>query len=141
MQQLINQLTDKKMRSQLISYALVGIASNAAGYLIYLLLTYFWPHPKLSMSILYVVGATVSYLGNKSLTFRHTGGHVSSGIRYLLAHLAGYAMNLGLLTYFVDVVGLPHQLVQASSIFIVAAFLFVAFKFFVFPPDQNGGPA
>ena len=39
--------------AQLTRYALVGIVSNLAGYLVYLLVTYLGVTPKITMTLLY----------------------------------------------------------------------------------------
>lgn len=117
---------------QLGRYAMVGLFSNAIGYLIYLLLTSLGLTPKVAMTLLYATSATVSYFGNRRLTFSFAGGLISSGARYLIAHAAGYLLNFAILTVFVDRLGYAHQLVQGIAILIVAVFLFVSFKFFVF---------
>ena len=84
------------------------------------------------MSVLYGVGAASGYIGNRNFTFEHQGTLLGLGVRYLLAHFFGYFMNLALLFIFVDQFMYPHQLVQAVATFVVAGFLFIAFKFFVF---------
>ena len=117
---------------QLIRYAVVGIANNSAGYLIYLLLTYLGAAPKLTMTLLYAIGAAVGYAGNRNFTFAQDGNLLTSGTRYIVAHCLGYLLNLVILIIFVDNFGYPHQWVQAAAIFVVAGFLFVVFKFFVF---------
>jgi putative flippase GtrA len=130
-----NLLVAKKKRnslSQLFYYALVGIVSNFVGYMAYLSLTYLGTTPKITMTFLYAVGAAIGYIGNRNLTFEHKGNHLGSGIRYIMAHLVGYSINFTLLFVFVDRFGYAHQLVQGVAIFVVAAFLFAAFKFFVF---------
>jgi putative flippase GtrA len=119
--------------ARLIRYGLVGAASNLAGYLVYLAVTTLGAPPKVTMTLLYGVGASVGYIGQRNVTFSHRGSMLGSGLRYLLAHSCGYALNLSLLIIFVDRMGYPHQWVQAVAIFVVAAFLFVAFKYFVFP--------
>ena len=122
---------------QVLRYAVVGIANNSIGYLIYLLLTHLGAAPKLTMTLLYCAGATLGYAGNRRFTFAHRGNVMASGQRYLVAHFLGYLMNLAILIVFVDRLGYPHQWVQAAAIFIVAVFLFIAFKFFVFTgPDS-----
>ena len=118
--------------SQLLIYALVGFAINISGYLVYLLFTYLGANPKAAMSLLYGVGASISYIGNRKLTFAHSGSLASSSIRYVLAHAVGYLINLSILIIFVDKIGFAHQWVQAVAILIVAAFLFIALKYFVF---------
>ena len=117
---------------QLFHYGLIGIASNLAGYIIYLLVTYLGATPKMTMSLLYGVGAVIGFLGNRKLTFAHKGSLLGAGVRYVIAHCFGYVINLVILIVMVEELGYPHQWVQAIAIFIVAAFLFLVFKFFVF---------
>jgi putative flippase GtrA len=65
---------------------------------------------------------------------------LNSGARYLVAHIFGYLVNLLILLTFVDRLGYSHQWVQAAAIIVVATFLFVAFRYFVFPRGgRNGG--
>lgn len=121
---------------QLFRYGLVGIASNLTGYIVYLLITYLGVPPKLTMSFLYGVVAAVGFCGNRKLTFAHKGSLLWTGVRYIIAHCFGYLINLIILIVMVDKFGYAHQWIQAITIFVVAAFLFLAFKFFVFgKPD------
>ena len=122
---------------QLVRYAAVGLASNLAGYLVYLMVTWSGVAPKLAMTALYFLGATLSYLGNRRWTFAHQGNASASVARFAIAHLLGYLLNLGILIVFVDRLGYPHQWVQGTAIFVVAFFLFVLFRFFVFPHESN----
>ncbi len=117
----------------LFRYGLVGILSNAGGYLVYLLITWAGMPPKTAMTILYITGATIGFFGNKSWTFSYKGGLSASALRYVVAHACGFVINYLMLSYFVGRLGYPHQAVQAIAIFVVAAFLFVTFKLFVFP--------
>ena len=133
-----NSIRNRFVGSQLLRYAATGAISNAAGYFVYLVITYFGMSPKYAMSFLYAVGATVGFFGNRRLTFSYKGRIFGSGVRYLIAHALGYLMNLAILIVFVDVFGYAHQLVQAVAVFAVAAFLFVAFKYFVFRTTEVG---
>lgn len=117
---------------QLARYTFVGVLSNAAGYAVYLLLTHLGATPKLTMTLLYGVGAMIGFFGNRGLTFSYKGMLLGSGIRYVMAHIVGYLINFTMLAVFVDGFGYAHQLVQAAAILVVAAFLFITFKFFVF---------
>jgi hypothetical protein len=47
--------------------------------------------------------------------------------------LSGYLLNLFILLVFVDYFGYTHQVIQGIAIFIIAGFLFLVFKYFVFP--------
>jgi putative flippase GtrA len=122
---------------QLVRYAVVGIATNLAGYAVYLLVTWAGVEPKLAMSCLYAIGATVSFLGNRTWTFGHRGNVAGAAARFAIAHLLGYLLNLALLVVFVDRLGFPHQLVQAVAVVVVALFLFVLFRVFVFPGGRQ----
>ena len=122
---------------QFVRYGLIGIAINLAGYLLYLIVTFLGATPKITMSLLYIAGATAGYWGNRKLTFMHRGSMLASGTRYMLAHGLGYLINLAILMVFVDRFGYAHQWVQAVAIFVVAGYLFLAFKFFVFAAAHN----
>jgi putative flippase GtrA len=136
MNSLTARLKSRIPVAQLIKYALVGFFSNACGYALYLLLTELGSTPKLTMTALYIAGALISFVGNRRLTFSYKGGTLSSGIRFVLAHAIGYGINFCLLAVFVDHYGYSHQWVQAAAIFVVASYLFVALKFFVFKASQ-----
>ena len=111
---------------------MVGIASNLSSYLAYLLITYLGGTPKITMSVLYFTTAVVSFFANRKLTFSHKGCVFRSGLRFFAMHCLGYLINLCMLYVMVDKFGYPHQGVQILAIFVVAAFLFITFKFFVF---------
>jgi putative flippase GtrA len=132
--------TDKSVQL-LIRYGLVGAISNASLYFVYLLITYFGVEPKKVMTILYVIGAFLGFIGHRKWTFTHKGALLGSGARYFIAHLFGYLINFLILLTFVDKLGYPHQWVQATAIFVVAGFLFVTFRYFVFPKNESIGGA
>ena len=121
--------------AELLRYGVVGIATNIVGYLVYLLVTYAGGTPKLTMSVLYIVGAALGFVGNRWWTFSHEGHVLRAGVRYIIAHCFGYLINLALLLTLVDYLGYPHQWVQGLAIVVVAFYLFLAFKFFVFPDN------
>ncbi|UCP09447.1 GtrA family protein [Pseudomonas sp. MM213] len=130
----MNQVARKKSLRQVFSYVLIGLLINLTGYTLYLLLTYFGNTPKSTMTALYFIGALIGFFANRSFTFRHDGHVGKAGVRYLLAQLLGYLLNLLLLSLFVDWLDFPHQIVQAIAIVVVAIFLFVLSRFFVFAP-------
>ena len=129
---LLRCLSDGRSLRQFIRYGIVGVAQNSVGYGIYLFFTWLGVDPKLVVAISYPLAMLVSFLGNKKYTFGHKGGTAGAGGRFLLAHACSYAINLGMLAVCVDWLGYPHQLVQLAAIFVCAAFLFLALKFYVF---------
>lgn len=132
MTQLSSDAQISSSRLQLARYAVIGVASNSTIYVIYLLATYYGLGHKTAMTITYVIGLSVSFIGNKKWTFSHNGDSLSAVFRYVMAHLMGYFLNFLILFVFVDKLGYAHQWVQALGIIVVAGFLFVLFKYFVF---------
>jgi putative flippase GtrA len=121
---------------QLLRYGVVGIVTNLSLYCFYLLITYLGIEPKMAMTIAYVVGALIGFIGHRQWTFSHRGNANRSAIRYTAAHISGYMLNLFIIFIFVDRLGYAHQVVQAAAIFAVAGFLFIIFKYFVFPEKK-----
>jgi putative flippase GtrA len=119
---------------QLIRYGLVGAVSNAAVYIAYLLITYLGVEPKVAMTIVYIIGASIGFIGNRNWTFAYSGDSYSALLRYILSHIFGYLINFLILYIFVNRLGYAHQWVQAVAIIIVAGFLFIVFKYIVFRP-------
>jgi len=127
-----NVLSSKETSQQFFTYALIGVLINVLGYAIYLILTNLWDAPKLTMTALYFGGVSIGFFANRRFTFRHDGGIDVTGVRYLLVQVAGYLLNLILLMVFVDCFGFPHQIVQLIAIVVVAFFLFIMLRVFVF---------
>ena len=117
---------------QYTRYVIVGIASNLTGYFIYLLLTYFYFGPKFAMTIVYLAGSLVSFIGNSQWTFNYRGAIFTPIIKYVLVHALGFSFNYIILYLFVDKFSYPHQYVQAVAIGVVAVFLFLMLKKIVF---------
>jgi putative flippase GtrA len=122
---------------QLIRYGLVGAAANLAMYGLYLLITYLGIEPKKTMTLLYVIGASIGFIGHRKWSFAHTGNATKAMARYTVAHLSGYLLNWLILFVFVDDFGYTHQIVQGITIFIIAGYLFIVFKYFVFPKNNH----
>ena len=122
----------RKTLGQLLRYGIVGLAANSLGYGLYFGLTYAGLGPKLAMSLLYVLGILQTFVFNKKWAFRHEGMHRQAFIRYIITYGIGYLINLLALFVLVDRLGFPHQIVQAVLIVIIALFLFMLQKFWVF---------
>ena len=121
---------------QLFRFALVGGLNNGIIYLVYLFLTYCGIVPQIAMTLVYVIGLFFGFVAHKNWTFVHQGRSLDIKLRFLMAHLIGYLINLIILFIFVDYLGCPHQAVQAVSILIVAGFLFTVFKYVVFVKNK-----
>ncbi len=117
---------------QFIKYSIIGILTNLIGYLGYLLFTDLGADPKVVISVMYPIGVLCGYFGNSNITFAEAKSDLLVSMKYLFIHILGYGLNLFLLYLFVDNLGYSHKIVQAVAIIIVAIFLYVSFKYFVF---------
>jgi putative flippase GtrA len=125
-----------KWHIQLSRYAVVGLTSNAVGYLLYLLLTYAGMGHKTTMTLLYAVGVAQTFYFNRRWSFSHDGQVSSAFVRYLTAYALGYVFNLAVLMILVDRWGWPHQWVQGVMIFVLAGMLFLMQRYWVFRSRQ-----
>ena len=127
---------DALQLKQLIKYLIIGGTSNAIGYATYLALTHFGLPAKIAMTLLYLTAATLSFWGNKKITFSYEGAISGAGTRFVIAHSIGYLINLAIIILLVDRLGYDHRIVQATAIVTVAIYLFIAMKLFVFRSDK-----
>lgn len=126
------RLPRRAVLRQLLRYGLVGVMTNAVGYSLFILLTYFGMDAKVAITILYPLAICFTFAANRKWTFEHRGKLLRSANAYVTVHGMGYLLNLGLLALLTDILGYPYQAVQAVAIFVVAGFVFVASKFLVF---------
>jgi putative flippase GtrA len=130
-----------KWHMQFSRYALVGLVSNAIGYLLYLLLTYLGMGHKTAMTLLYIIGVLQTFYFNRNWSFKHHAVAQGSFVRYVFAYLFGYAINFVILWLGVDLLHLPHQGVQGFAIIMVATCLFLMHRYWVFAPLTRRSPA
>ena len=124
---------------QLFRYGLIGSLLNAAMYCIYLVLTAFYFSPIGTVSLLYPTVVLVGFFAHRGFTFKKNSKKwkVFEISKYAFLHAIGFLLNFVLLYVFFERLGYPHQLVQFFAIFIVAGFLFISLKLFVFPAVQD----
>jgi putative flippase GtrA len=113
-------------------FAVVGVVSNAALYLLYLLLTQLGLGHKMAASVTYAIGVLQTFVFNRRWSFRHAGAPTPALRRYIGAYSLGYALNILVLAVLVDRMGYPHQWVQGVMIIVLAVLLFAAQKLWVF---------
>ena len=129
-------MIDAKTRRQLLRYGVVGLTSNLLLYLAYLALTAFGVGHKTAMTVLYAAGVTQTFFINRAWSFRHQGAPQGAFLRYVTSYAIGYALNLSMLWLAVDLLSLPHQVVQGVMVIVVAVTVFLLQKFWVFS-DQT----
>lgn len=128
----------KQTARQILRFGAVGVTSNGIGFLLYLILTTCGLGPKLTMSLLYIVGVLQTFFFNKKWTFSYHGHLGQTFTRYISIYALGYLINFGVLMITVDTIGFSHQWVQGIMILVLALFLFCLQKIYVFRPAVTG---
>jgi putative flippase GtrA len=129
--------------AQLLRFGLVGLATNAVGFAIYLGLTQLGTPPMLAMSLVYGAGVLQGFWANRRWTFSFQGAGGPALARYCAAYAIGYLVNLGGLYLLAARLGHQHAIVQAAMVFVVAVLLFVLQRYWVFralPAQMAGMP-
>lgn len=122
---------------QIIRYGVVGILNNLLCYFLYLMITIVGLDPKVAITILYPIGITIAYFSHAKYSFSTRGKRFNIFLRFLFAYLIGYGINFMMLLILADKLMLPHQVVQALSLFVVGAVLFILYNYLVFPKQSK----
>ena len=117
---------------QLARYGVVGLASNGIAFVVYLVITRLGFQPEATAAGLYLIGASISYIGNYSWTFSSTKSHKATLPRFALAHVAGFTVQIALISFLYRAIGLKHQMSQLVTVGCVAVMLFLLFKYYVY---------
>lgn len=121
--------------TQFIRYILVGLGLNASLYAAYLLLTWRALGSEAAMTVTFSLGVLLTFLAHRKITFRHQGDKFVALRRFLVCYAFLYSINFLALWYVSGKMRLPHQIVQATAIIVLALLAFTAQKFWIFPPD------
>lgn len=120
------------IRAQFIRYVLVGLGLNASLYALYLLLTWRIMGSEAAMTITYSLGTLLSFVINRSLTFRHRGKQLAALRRFLLCYALLYLINFCTLWLIAGQMGFPHQIVQGCVVVVLPLLAFIMQKYWVF---------
>jgi putative flippase GtrA len=124
---------------QFLRYATVGVVSNLVLYALYLVATGLGIAPKVAMTALYAAGVLQTFLFNKRWSFRDRGPEGIALLRYCAAYASGYALNYAMLAVLVDVLQLRHEYVQGVIVLLIAVYLFVLQRIWVFRSLSGSG--
>lgn len=118
--------------AEALRFSIVGLISNSALYLLYLLFTGVGFGHKMVMTILFVIGTIQTFTLNKSWTFQYRGFNKYIPAKYILIYGGAYVTNLLGLMFFVDYLRFPDEIVQGVMILTVAVLLFMLQRYWVF---------
>lgn len=122
----------RSTRKQFIRYVIVGLFSNIAGFLIYVLVTSLGISPILTISISYLIYICLTFYFNKKWSFAHHGQRTTTAMKYFTVYCVSYVLNVILLAYFNSYLGFSHIVVQAGAVVPIAALIFLMQKYWVF---------
>lgn len=128
---MISRYLDPAILREIFRYYAVGTLINLLGYVAFLLLIYSGLEAKFAASILYVVGAVVSFYANRRLVFDSGVRMGASLFRLILMLLLGYGINMAVLHIFVDKMRFEAWMVQLFCVALVSVFFYLVNKFYV----------
>ena len=130
-----------KLPKEFTRYALVGVAVNGCGFLLYILFITLGVSPVLTISIFYPIGIGLTFYLNKKWSFNHKGRISATAARYLIAYVGCYVLNVSVLKYFSGYWGFSPLVVQAVAVVVIVPLLFVPQKLWVFREDSTSIPS
>ena len=108
---------------RLMRFGIVGVASNAALYVVFLLLLQLAVPPLWAAAICYVLGVAVSYTFNRAWSFESRDSHREDLPKFLVAHGVGIVSTIVVLK--VLLVWLRPEIAQLINIAITAVVIYV----------------
>lgn len=94
-------------------FLLSGGFNTAATYVLYLLLLYVFQY-QVSYTITYVLGIVLAYYLNRFFVFRAKGGLKTIAL-FPLVYLVQYLVGLGVLSLWVEILGLGEWLAPVAA--------------------------
>ncbi|MBF4634771.1 GtrA family protein [Agreia pratensis] len=128
----VRSLVNTLWHSPVLRFGAIGGLNNLLSYGIFVALTVAGMPSIGAATITYATGMVVSYLANRSFTFRHSGSARRSVLRFVAVNLAGYALNVAILAVFVELIGWNALGVQLGAIVVVATGIYLGMRFWVF---------
>jgi putative flippase GtrA len=123
---------------QLMAYVLAGGLTAVAHYGVLIgLVELAQVDPVRATLAGFVVGAVVSYVLNRWMTFEATRSHAQATWRFGLIAVGGFGLTWMLMHLFVTRLGLPYLPMQFVTTGFVMVFSFLGHKFFSFA-DRAG---
>ncbi|MFA6965496.1 GtrA family protein [Bosea sp. (in: a-proteobacteria)] len=118
---------------QLLAYVFAGGLTAVAHYGVLVgLVELVHVNPVPATLAGFIVGAVVSYLLNRWMTFDATHSHAQATWRFALIAAGGFLLTWVLMHLFVARFGLPYLLMQLVTTGFVMVFSFLGHKFFSF---------
>lgn len=121
-------------------FLVVGVANSVLGYAVIfgLMLGAGWS-PEVSNVSGYALGLTVSYVLNRSFTFRSRAKHLGEVSRFLIVFGIAFGLNLIVLALCVRVLGVADWISQIIAGVVYVASSYLLNRNFVFGSARQSG--
>ena len=130
------------MKGEFVRFAVVGVLQNALNVAVFAFATGLGVHYRLAAVIAALAALLASFTLNRGWTFPGRAAPIHhQGARYALVFAAAVALGVVLLTFFVEVAGLPEVAAQVAAILVVAPLSFLVQRAWVFrAPRRSAAP-
>jgi putative flippase GtrA len=118
---------------QLLRFATVGVVNTGLGYAVIFACMYLVGLGAVTSNVLgYAVGLVVSYLLNRSFTFRSAAAPLREIVRFVAIFLLAYLANLAVLILLIRHAGVHEGVAQVLAGVVYFGLSFVMNKYYVF---------
>ena len=119
--------------AQLVRFLLVGAANTVVGLsFIFISMWLFRIDYRLANALGYAIGFGVSFLLNRTWTFRYRGRWSGSFARWLVVGAFGYGLNFLTVVFLHQSFGIGSYFVQVAGVFVYTIVAFLGARFFAF---------
>jgi putative flippase GtrA len=118
-----------------IRYVAVGFWNTIFSYAAFVLLYYLthtWLHYMLILVLSQIIGLTNAYISYKLLVFKTKGNIIREYLRFYVVYGTTFLVNLVLIAFFVEVVGINPVISQGIIAVIVVAMAYIGHSRFSF---------
>jgi putative flippase GtrA len=120
------------MNSAFFRFVVTGVLSNVILFFVLALLLWLSIDYRIAVSITYVLGMIWSYLQNRLWSWQSRAPVFASVMRFLSVYAGIYVAHLGLVTIFVEWVGLMPLVAALISVAVLVTPIFIFFDRFIF---------
>ncbi len=116
----------------LVRYTGSGIVNTVVGFFVILSAMAIGFTPVVSNVAGYAVGFTLGFVLSKKFVFRSNGHFVNESIRYLIAFIVSYALNLAVLYLAISYFNIHAVISQFVAAIAYTLCMYILARFFVF---------
>ncbi|MDP2407469.1 MAG: GtrA family protein [Hydrogenophaga sp.] len=121
----------------LVRFLVAGALNTGLFYALYVLMVWAGVHYPLALAIEYIGGTVSGYLLNKHWTFADRDAARHGFLRYSLAYVVLFGLNMALLSLLVETAILGPVIGQLVMLFLLTASSFVVQRYWVFGRNKT----